>query len=467
MDTNYNTITNTTNNKKIMIGIVIFVVLLFVLGIVFMLNKRQLTSGRAGTTLPNGNQFELSCPLGDSFVTCSWKKEPNVDYEASILVGGTTLCSDTTKNKVIIKEENGFYHLTCQSQGEGNYKCEVVAIDPEDQACKITDKKEVVCQSSPSPTPNCTDCIDGDFICKLKMAELGSMDECSNLSFHDVLYTPIKPELCPSMTPPPQELDCSKHDVYLVDENGNKKEVDCEQVKKDPGYEVRLHNANEEVCMNYEIKVYKKGTNEIDSDFKVCEDCDLKSGCPILCKEPQELTKDQLKDIPNLPKNGNECIPNVCELRVDIDNNSCSIPSTMTFSMINSYPNGTNDLYLDDEFGNPALGWIYDAGSRFEHTYINGGHYDVVLACNQGTITYLCAKRITLACDSGGGGGTGTPSPTPYCIEIKPKLEFGCRDCPTPTKQKCANIGESCEYTPCCGGECMDVGFDKQCVIKD
>lgn len=292
------------------------------------------------------------------------------------------------------------------------------------------------------PTDECTDCVDGKFVCsEPTIIKQGSNPACPALSIQHVKYEQPNPFACPN-NPPPTGLDCKKHLVFLETIPGFNRQLseqECEEVKADT-FDLRLHTGLVgQGCRTYQIKAYVKNPDgSSGEEIKICDTCDLKVSCPTTCEAPVAIKPKDLKDIPDLPEDANECVPGVCDLTVV---NSCGPETTINTNIVS--PDGGR-LYFDDPHGDPPRTWENVPGGQSSrtHTYKNTGYYDIVLVCKNPNSTpgspdqnFVCAKRITRTCNQ----TPPPPSPTPplSCPDpvLEVKLILTCPEgkCPTPT----------------------------------
>src|SRR3989344_3884560 len=311
------------------------------------------------------------------------------------------------------------------------YKCQIEIGESGSKVCPGGDEKSLACL--PTPTPKCEEeCLDGSFKCteQKDFTKPGLSASCPALNVQLINYLDPKQNSCPNSRPG-EQLDCENDKVVVeTNEPGKKRELtkeECLELKKSPpdGFLMRLHTAYLEGCRTYNIIAYHKD----GSKLKVCENCQLKLGCPASCAPPVELDKDQLIDITinskkdKLPKGFSpvKCgiIPNT-DINCDVDINQNACGKTMTF-----IPRADGTLYLDDHYNDkPKVVIPAKKNVPIQFTYDNAGHYDVVLSCGDpenNKIDQVCAKRVTVACGAG-GGGTGTPTPPTPTLTPTPGL---------------------------------------------
>lgn len=354
---------------------------------------------------------------------------------AKTFVVATEVCPLPAGNRTIIHSLKDYVNPAISKQFDikngCEYKCEIKFGDNavDGTVCMGTELQKLACEG-PTITPPCPDCVDGTIACegpKASPLKAGKVASCPALAVHNVKYTDFSGNACSNQTP--SKLDCATDEVWIEStqdpaERRKLTKTECDLFKSGSGYDIRLHTALGETCREYEVQIYRNGVRFDE----LCEDCKLKSGCPVACEAPVELTKADLVDIsyvntnkPEIKLSGTETVkcgivPNSnpeinCEL--DINQNSCGKQVVFT-------PRANGTIYLDDQYNNVpriVIDAVKDVSIPF--TYENAGHYDVVFSCgdpNKNDIKQVCAKRITVACGGGGGGGdnpTPAPSHTP------------------------------------------------------
>ncbi|OGK15945.1 hypothetical protein A2690_00635 [Candidatus Roizmanbacteria bacterium RIFCSPHIGHO2_01_FULL_39_12b] len=462
---------NNTQQKKILAIIILLIAV--VIGVFAVLRMVKLQN-RAATESPQGEacrQLTGTCTI------------PSTQLQN---MPGAVLNDLIANNRLVIKDENGTiiasgesgdltiefpaqngqaYTCTLENNNGGEYAgiCLTPAIgtgsscDGPTPTITVVPTGNIMPSVTPPTTPTvtpevdeCVDCRDGKFECKEpRIIQASTNPSCPALAIHRVSY--VEPDLvsCPvsPKDPPPTKLDCSKHKIVIETIPGPNRELtpkECQELK-DSGFDLRLHTGlTGDGCRTYEIKAY----DEKGDPLKVCETCELKSGCPLKCTV-EDLNPAELIDIPDLPENNGECVKDVCELEVS---NACGQVTINTFV---KSPDG-GKLYFDDHYNNPPRIWedVPTGRTSRQHAYKNSGYYDIVLVCKNPQSTggqpnqnFICAKRISKACRD-----DNPPSPTPArsCPALQVELHLECpgESCPTPTQQPPCKNPEDCITPP-------------------
>lgn len=320
------------------------------------------------------------------------------------------------------------------------YSCKlIVGANPVDgTVCQETTPDSLAC-GGPTITPPCPDCVDGKFMCegpKDIPLKAGKDSSCPALAVHNIKYTPFTGQnACSNQTP--TNLDCNTDEVFIVSTQQPKDKrkltkSECLELSNGKGFDTRLHTALNNGCREYEIQVFRNGVRFDE----LCQDCKLKSGCPVACEAPVELAKTDLVDVSinskfdKLP----DTVPIKCGIipnsnppincDVTINQNSCG--KQVTF-----IPHADGTLYIDDHYNDtPKINIKAVKNVAIPFSYDNAGHYDVVLSCGDpenGKIDQACAKRITIACL---GGDNPPPPPPPPGGSPTPTQPISCPKVP-------------------------------------